>query len=389
MSEEAIAVVALPQEVALVVHQSGLEADSELAIQTTFAPLFAQAKDWEAKVATIHVTDASQVREMKLARESRLALKEIRVIAEKNKKRLKEDSLKRGRAIDFVYSTFEGLVKPLEEKLKEQEEFIVRQEASRKAKLKAEREEALRPFGVDTQFFQLGEMPESAWVDLLKSVIAADEAKKAEAAKVEAERIAKEKVEAEERERIRVENERLKAEAAERDRLAQIEAQRIAAERAAADAAAKAEREKYEAEMARQQAEARRIVAEAHEKARKEREAAEAKAKAERLAIEAQARAEQEKAQKQAEAERAAREKAEAETKRLRDAEEAKKAADLEERRQAELAPDKEKLLTVAKVVRAINVPAVSDGPAKIAAEQIAEQIGKFAAWIETRVGKL
>ena len=374
MSEDAFAVVALPQEVALVVHQSGLEADSELAIQTTFAPLFAQAKDWEAKVATIHVTDASQVREMKLARESRLALKEIRVIAEKNKKRLKEDSLKRGRAIDFVYSTFEGLVKPLEEKLKEQEEFIVRQEASRKAKLKAEREEALRPFGVDTQFYQLGEMPESAWVDLFKSVIAADEAKKAEAAKAEAERIAKEKADAEERERIRVENERLKAEAAERERLAQIEAQRIAAERAAADAAAKAEREKHEAEMARQQAEARRIVAEAHEKARKEREAAEAKAKAE-----------QEKAQ----AERAAREKAEAEAKRLRDAEEAKKAAEAERHRQAELAPDKEKLLTVAKVVRAINVPAVSDGPAKIAADQIADQIGKFAVWIETRVGKL
>ena len=374
MSEDAFAVVALPQEVALVVHQSGLEADSELAIQTTFAPLFAQAKDWEAKVATIHVTDASQVREMKLARESRLALKEIRVIAEKNKKRLKEDSLKRGRAIDFVYSTFEGLVKPLEEKLKEQEEFIVRQEASRKAKLKAEREEALRPFGVDTQFYQLGEMPESAWVDLFKSVIAADEAKKAEAAKAEAERIAKEKADAEERERIRVENERLKAEAAERERLAQIEAQRIAAERAAADAAAKAEREKHEAEMARQQAEARRIVAETHEKARKEREAAEAKAKAE-----------QEKAQ----AERAAREKAEAEAKRLRDAEEAKKAAEAERHRQAELAPDKEKLLTVAKVVRAINVPAVSDGPAKIAADQIADQIGKFAAWIETRVGKL
>ena len=366
-ASEAIAVVTLPQEIALVVHQSELEADSELAIQTAFAPLFAQAKEWEAKVATIHVTDASQVREMKLAREFRLALKEIRVIAEKNKKRLKEDSLKRGRAIDFVYNTFEGLVKPLEEKLKEQEEFVVRQEASRKAKLKAEREEALRPFGVDTQFYQLGEMPESAWVDLFKSVIAADEAKKAEAAKAEAERIAKEKADTEERERIRVENERLKAEAAERERLAQIEAQRIAAERAVADAAARAEREKHEAEMARQQAEARRIVAEAHEKARREREAAEAKAKAER----------------------AARENAEAEAKRLRDAEEAKKAAEAERHRQAELAPDKEKLLAVAKVVRAINVPAVSDGPAKIAASQIADQITKFADWIETRVGKL
>ena len=338
MSDEAIAVVALPQEVALVVHQSGLEADSELAIQTTFAPLFAQAKDWEAKVATIHVTDVSQVREMKLARESRLALKEIRVIAEKNKKRLKEDSLRRGKAIDFVYNTFEGLVKPLEERLKEQEEFAIRQEAARKAKLKAEREEALRPFGVNTQFYQLGEMPESAWVDLFKSVIAADVAKKAEAAEAEARRIAKEKAEAEERERIRVENERLKAEAAERERLAKIEAERIAAERAVAEAAAKAERESAEAKVR---------------------------------------------------AEREAREKAEAEANRLRAIEEAKKAAEAEARRKAELAPDKEKLKSVAGIVRAIKVPAVSNGPAKIAADQIADQIAKFAAWIETRVEKL
>lgn len=378
MSDEAIAVVPLPQEVALVVHQSGLEADSELAIQTTFAPLFAQAKDWEAKVATIHVTDVSQVREMKLARESRLALKEIRVIAEKNKKRLKEDSLRRGKAIDFVYNTFEGLVKPLEERLKEQEEFAIRQEAARKAKLKAEREEALRPFGVNTQFYQLGEMPESAWIDLFKSVIAADVAKKAEAAEAEARRIAKEKAEAEERERIRVENERLKAEAAERERLAKIEAERIAAERAATEAAAKAEREEHEAEIARQQAEARRIVAEAHEKARKDREAADAKAKAEREAADAKVRAERE-----------AREKAEAEANRLRAIEEAKKAAEAEARRKAELAPDKEKLKSVAGIVRAIKVPAVSEGPAKIAADQIADQIVKFAAWIETRVEKL
>ena len=79
--------------------------------------------------------------------------------------------------------------------------------------LKAEREEALRPFGVNTAFYQLADMPEPDWAALLNSTVAAHRAKEEAAQKAEAERIAKEQAEAAERERIRQENERLRQEA--------------------------------------------------------------------------------------------------------------------------------------------------------------------------------
>ncbi|MFA5266096.1 MAG: hypothetical protein WC378_19920 [Opitutaceae bacterium] len=248
MSEATIEVVAeIPQDLALVVQSSGLEVESARNVTDVFAPLFAQAHSWAEKVATIKVTDATQVREMKLARESRLALKEIRVIAEKNRTRLKEDSLRRGRAIDSVYNTLEALVKPLEAQLKEQEEFVKRQEEQRKARIKAEREEALRPFGVNTAFYQLAEMPEADWAALFNSTVAAHKAAKEAAEKAEAERIAKEQAEAAERERIRQENEHLRKEAEEREAAAKAERDRLAAEKKAIEEQARKEREAIEA----------------------------------------------------------------------------------------------------------------------------------------------
>src|SRR5262245_19897421 len=53
-----------------------------------------RAENWKAKIELIKVTHESQTKEMALAREARLALKEIRVNADKVRKKLKEDSNK-------------------------------------------------------------------------------------------------------------------------------------------------------------------------------------------------------------------------------------------------------------------------------------------------------
>ena len=368
MNETTIEVVTeIPQDLALVVQSSGLEAASARNVTDVFAPLFAQAHDWAAKVATIHVTDATQVREMKLARESRLALKEIRVIAEKNRTRLKEDSLRRGRAIDSVYNTLEALVKPLEAQLKEQEEFVKRQEEQRRARIKAEREEALRPFGVNTAFYQLADMPESDWAELFNSTVAAHRAKEEAAQRAEAERLAKEQAEAAERERIRQENERLRQEAEEREAAAKAERERLAAEKKAIEAAAKAE-------LAKQKAEADRLAAIAAAKALAEKQAADAKAKVEREA----------------------REKAEAEARRLREDQEALKQAEAlkfkqeaEAKAKAARAPDREKIAALGVAVLAIKMPEVSTPEGQAALAVVKEQFTRFAKWITDKSATL
>ena len=390
MSEATIEVVAeIPQDLALVVQSSGLEVESARNVTDVFAPLFAQAHSWAEKVATIKVTDATQVREMKLARESRLALKEIRVIAEKNRTRLKEDSLRRGRAIDSVYNTLEALVKPLEAQLKEQEEFVKRQEEQRKARIKAEREEALRPFGVNTAFYQLAEMPEADWAALFNSTVAAHKAAKEAAEKAEAERTAKEQAETAERERIRQENERLRQEAEAAQKAANAERERLLAEQRAIEEQARKEREAIEAnakaELAKQKAEADRLAAIAAAKALAEKQAAEAQRKAEQAAADAKAKVERE-----------AREKAEAEARRLREAQEALKQVEAlklkqeaEAKAKAARAPDREKIAALGTAILAIKMPEVSTPEGQAALAVVKEQFTRFAKWITDKSAAL
>ena len=399
MSTEAepVEVVAeIPAELATVVQSSGLAAESAHTLESKFAPLFAEAKSLVVQSQGITVTDASQLTQMKLARTVRLALRDVRVRADKERKAMKEDSLRRGKAIDGVYNVLAYLVDPVEEKLEAAEKFAERIEAERKAKLKADREEALRPFGVNTAFYDLANMPADAWNGLFAGAVAADKAKKEAAAKADAERIAREKVEAEERERVRLENERLKREAFEREKLAQAEREQAAAEKRAAEEKARIEREALEAAMAKQRAEAKAAADAAAEEARKIKAEADRlakiaadKAMAEREAAEAKARAEQEAIRKQAQYEREAREKAEAEAKRLRDAEDARIAAEEAARKKAARAPDREKVRAFAASVRSLPIPQASTTEGAAVVAEIAAQVEKFAAWLEKKGAEL
>jgi septal ring factor EnvC (AmiA/AmiB activator) len=279
-----------PTSLDLVITGSGLESDSQLAIKTAFNPFWLQAMDWQNKVDT--VTDP------KIARESRLLLKKIRVEAGHKKDEIKAALLKQTRAIDGAFKAIETTIAPMESKLDEIEKAEERRIAAAKAALKAERDAALRQYGVDPQWVQTGEMSDAQFLQML------DQAKTAHDAKIEAARIAKEKAEAEakaaeeartakakadaeERERMRLENERLRKEAEAREAAAKVERERIAKERAAEEAKAAAERKKLEAKAAEErkareaaEAEAARIRREADEKAKAEQLAREAAAKA-------------------------------------------------------------------------------------------------------------
>jgi hypothetical protein len=327
----------------------GLEPATAASLREAFESYFQQADEWRAKALTIQITRPDQFREMKLARETRLALREIRINAEKTRKRLKEDSLRKGKAIDGIYNMLAFAVQPLEEHLLAQEQFVLRLEDERKAKLKADREAQLAPLGVDVTLYQLGEMDEATFANLLDTNRLAYHARQEAARKAEAERIERERIEAEERAK------REAAEAAERERIRQ-ENERLRAEKEAAEAAARAEREKAEAE--RREFERQAAV---------QRAEAEAKAKAEREARER--------------AERELRAKQEAEAKAKADAEAAARAA--------AAAPDRDKLAAFAEAVRALPVPALDSELGKQIEATLRDQVAKFAAWADAQARKL
>ncbi len=347
-----------PKSDALAKVASGLEPESAKTLRATFDTLFAQAEEWTARANDIKVTSIDQKREMKLARESRLALRDIRVKAEHARKRLKEDSVRQGRAIDGMANIIKALIEPIEEVLLEKEQFAERFEAKRKEELRAAREEALRALGTDPRAYaNLGETDEETWAITLQTAKDARDArvraeKEAEEVRVEAERIAATK-----REELRKQKAKEEAERAEREKATAEENARL-----------KKERDELEAQRARER-EAARVDA--------ERQAAVEKTKRDAIAEEARKeRADKERVERELAAEKA---KADAAAK----AEEERKHALELEARAAALAPDKEKLSAFATALRGLPVPELASPAGVEARAKLLEQIEKFARWVD------
>lgn len=345
------AMVVTREQLATVV--TDLEPESAMVLRASFDALFAQAEEWTERARGIRVVSLEQKREMRLARESRLALREIRVKAEHTRKRLKEDSTRRGKAIDGMANIIKALIEPIEIHLLEQETFAERHEQARKDALRAAREEALRALGTDpVAYANLGETDEETWAATLQTAKDAhaariEAAKEAEAVRVEAERIVAERREAARVAAAREKADRELAARAQAEENARLKAERVA-EKEAADRAAS------EARLARE------AVEEEARKARAEKARAEAELATERARVEAERRAEEER-----------------------------QAAAAAEARAAELAPDREKLLALARTVRALQVPELTSEAGRAAGAKVAEQLAKMASWIEKTGGAL
>jgi len=328
-----------------VVNQSGLESQTGNYIKEQFLPFFEQAQQWKIKAAELVVTNVSQTREMQMARQARLALKDIRVNADKTRKALKEDSLRYGKAVQGVYNVIEFLIAPIEKHLEEQEKFAEIQEANRKAALKTEREievtpwQSFIPYGLD-----FGNMSDVDYNNLLNGAKLQQAAKIEAEQKAEGERIEREKQEAAEREAIRLENEKLKAEREAREAEIAAERAKAEAERLEAENKARIEKEAMERELEAERKRVESEKAEAEKKSRVEREAIEAKLKAEREA--------REKAEAEIKAKEAA---ALAEKQRVEAEAAAQLKAQQKAEKQAALAPDKTKLKAFAATLADIK----------------------------------
>ncbi len=197
-----------------VLQNSGLEIQTREAIERQMLPFLDQANEWREKAEALVVTNETQIDLMKQAREARLALRSIRIEADKVRKNLKEDSLRYGKAVQSVYNLIEENITPIEKHLEEQEKFVEIQERKKMLALLEERQatvnaSGLREFIPDAFYTTLGAIGEEDFKSLMEGATLKFKAK------VEADKIAKQKAEkeAEERELLRKENERLRAQA--------------------------------------------------------------------------------------------------------------------------------------------------------------------------------
>ncbi len=302
----------MTNELVQVVNQSGLEKSKIDSLMHNFTGYFTDAKTIAEQAKTITVTDETQLDQMQKARELRLKLKEIRVNAEKTKVELKEQSLREGNAIQGVFNIIKALIVPVEEHLEKQEKFAEVKEQERKSRVLVERIEKLSKYVNDVSLYSLENMADEVFNNLLAGCKQSWEKAREDEVKAEEERVAKVKAEREEQERVRLENEKLRREAEEKEKLLQKEREE--------------QNKKFEEE-------------------RKKREAVELKLKAEKEVQERKEREEREKA-------------------------EVVKKAEEDAKREALLAPDKNKLMEFALNIDKLIAPSVASRDAGLILEK-------------------
>lgn len=181
----------MSQEIDALINAGLIEKTKGDYIREKFQDFTQAVEEWSEKANAIVVTDETQKELMLEAREGRLLLKDKRIEVEKTRQSLKEQSLNEGRLIDSVAKYLKGLIEPAEKHLELQEKFIEIQEQNKRIQLKADRTELLQPYKevIDPNSIQLDLITEEAFTTILNGAKFSLENKKAEALRVEEERL--------------------------------------------------------------------------------------------------------------------------------------------------------------------------------------------------------
>lgn len=201
----------MDNQLTIVAQQTGLEQNKVQSLLSRFGMFFEDAKKIADESKSIIVTDEAQTDLMIKAREKRLELKNIRVSTEKVRVELKEQSLREGRAIDGVANLIKALIVPVEQHLEKQEKFAEIREMERITKREVERISRLSQYVFDVSIYQIRDMSDVAFEELLSNCKTAHEATEQAKKKAEEDRIRALEKEKKEQEKIKKENERLKA----------------------------------------------------------------------------------------------------------------------------------------------------------------------------------
>lgn len=367
-------------ELTVFVEKSGIEKSKGNEITESLGVFFAKAQEWDDIIKSIVIDKPGEVGKMKMCREGRLTLKNLRLDSDKVVKS-KRDDIKYRMAADILEDKLwlksgqmvEATFKNLETQLEEKEKFDEIWNAKIKEAKRVERLSRLQTEfpEFDSQFTDLLNMPDESFNQLVSGLQTAREAQIAEKKAADEYRYKMEQEEAAERERIRVENEKLKAAAIEKEKELEKERAKVEAERKAAELKAQKERIIQQAK-----ADADRKVAEL--KAKKEREAAAEKLriekdKSDKLQAELKAKADAEmKAKKEA----AQKDAAELKAQQLAD-------------KKAKAAPDKIKLIQFATMLDETRYPECKSEDGKKIVEDTKILMQKIIDFVYKKVDEL
>jgi len=156
-------------ELVKIIDESVLDTDTKNQLKGSFDEYIQIANEWERLAKTIVVTDVTQVELMTKAKEGekilRTKLKEI----ESTRKSLKEESLRRGKAIDEIAKNFKELITPIADYLREQGDFAKNQEKLKLEQMIFERTQELTKYGADIEGVDLGSMNSAMYNSVLSS----------------------------------------------------------------------------------------------------------------------------------------------------------------------------------------------------------------------------
>lgn len=215
VTEEEIPEIQL--EIVRVIQATGAEEGTQLEIIDSLKEFTGKIAEWKTKAEGISVTSIEQKDDMKLAKDSRLGLRQVRLAMTNSLKDLKADALKRCQGIDAVTRFIKEEIEPLEKSLKVHEDFekrYIEEERVKRAQLRAGQ---LSMYGATPAHYNLADMGADDFAVVLQE---AKDAKAARDQRAAAEKAAAEKKAEDERieaERLEKENARLRAEQEERD----------------------------------------------------------------------------------------------------------------------------------------------------------------------------
>ena len=234
--------------------QYNVEATTAAGIAAAFVPMLYTMTEMEKEFNAIVVLPVADKDTVKKARELRLRYVKVRGEVDDAHKAGKAKILRDGKLWDAWKNTGISASEGKEEKLKSIEKHAENLEKERLEKLQILRVALLADYVENASDLMLSSMPDDVFEAYLTTKKQQFEDRKAAELKAEQDRIAREKAEAEEREAQRLENEKLKADAIEKqkeiDRIAKELSDKKAAEakaeadRIAAEKAAKLEAEK-------------------------------------------------------------------------------------------------------------------------------------------------
>jgi hypothetical protein len=343
-----------------IVEQSNIEPTKGAQMMQLFVPYFKRMDEVERKISILPAENPSK-EDCEMAKAIRKALRDNRLEAERIKKQGKEAIIIEGRLFDNLYNIIDNSSKPLEKRCEAIEKWHEIEEAKRVEAVYQERKNLCDELEADTVFINIRQMSDeqfTAYIDQIKAAKAA----KAEAERIEAERLAEHERQLDHRMKLR-----LKTLAAldidgglmnirempdeQFDTFVKSEQAKIAARAAAVKAAE----------------EARIEAAKVAEEQRIAREAAEKEAEKVRAELAAAKKAAELEAAKVAEA---ARVKAESD-------------------RAALLAPDRDKLAFLITQIAGINIPQLETPEAEKITRNVKTLLGKVRAYIEQEADKL